>query len=74
MELGVEAGNIYNHIGSKSEVLQAIYLEAGNEFTVQNGTIKNSLLSILGETEAVIRFLIQAMGQNFEKGHAANHK
>ena len=74
MELGVEAGNIYNHIGSKSELLQAIYLKAGHEFTVQNGTIKNSLLSILGETEAVIRFPIQAMGQNFEKGHAANHK
>ena len=35
--VGVEAPSLYNHIGSKSELLQAICFKVGNEFTEQTG-------------------------------------
>jgi AcrR family transcriptional regulator len=45
--LGVEAPSLYNHIGSKSELLQAICFKVGNQFTSQIDKIENSRLSAI---------------------------
>ncbi len=72
--VGVEAPSLYNHIGSKSELLQAICFKIGNQFTAQIEKIKNSKGSIAAKMEAVIRFHIEIMAQNFDEVYVANHE
>jgi TetR/AcrR family transcriptional regulator, cholesterol catabolism regulator len=72
--LGVEAPSLYNHIGSKSELLQAICFKVGNKFTIQIEITKNSSASIITKLEAVIRFHIQMMLENFDEVYVANHE
>jgi TetR/AcrR family transcriptional regulator, cholesterol catabolism regulator len=71
--LGVEAPSLYNHIGSKSELLQAICFKVANSFTsyldtVENGKEDSSLI-----LEKVIRFHIQMMLNSFDEVYVANH-
>ncbi|MEP7110397.1 MAG: helix-turn-helix domain-containing protein, partial [Ferruginibacter sp.] len=63
--LGVEAPSLYNHIESKSELLQAICFKVGNKFTLQIKMIENSSIAITAKIEAIIRFHIQMMLENF---------
>ncbi len=72
--LGVEAPSLYNHIGSKSELLQAICFKVGNKFTMQIEMIENSSSAIITKIEAIIRFHIQTMLENFDEVYVANHE
>jgi AcrR family transcriptional regulator len=72
--LGVEAPSLYNHIGSKSELLQAICFKVGNKFTVQIELIENSSATALDKIEAIIRFHIKTMLENFDEVYVANHE
>lgn len=72
--LGVEAPSLYNHIGSKSELLQAICFRVGNKFTVQIETMSNSAAPAIVKIEAIIRFHIQTMVENFDEVYVANHE
>ena len=72
--LGVEAPSLYNHIGSKSELLQAICFKVGNKFTSQIEKIENSPASVIEKLEAIIRFHIQMMLENFDEVYVANHE
>lgn len=72
--LGVEAPSLYNHIGSKSELLQSICFKVGNKFTSQIEMIKNSPTTNIAKLEAVIRFHIQTMLENFDEVYVANHE
>jgi len=72
--LGVEAPSLYNHIGSKSELLQAICFKVGNQFTSQIDKIENSPASAIKKLEAIIRFHIQTMLENFDEVYVANHE
>lgn len=72
--LGVEAPSLYNHIGSKSELLQAICFRVGNEFSVQIEMIENSSETVTNKIEAIIRFHIQTMIGNFDEVFVANHE
>jgi AcrR family transcriptional regulator len=72
--LGVEAPSLYNHIGSKSELLQAICFKVGNKFTQQIEMIENSPLAFIAKIEAIIRFHIQMMLENFDEVYVANHE
>jgi AcrR family transcriptional regulator len=69
--VGVEAPSLYNHIGSKSELLQAICFKIGNAFTAQVEKIKNSNISTPEKIEAVIRFHIEIMDSNFDEVYVA---
>ncbi len=72
--VGVEAPSLYNHIGSKSELLQAICFTIGNAFTTQIEKINSSSSSSPEKIEAVIRFHIEIMAANFDEVYVANHE
>jgi TetR/AcrR family transcriptional regulator, cholesterol catabolism regulator len=72
--VGVEAPSLYNHIGSKSELLQDICFKTGNQFTEQIETIGSSNKSTVAKIEAVIRFHIEIMAENFDEVYVANHE
>jgi len=72
--VGVEAPSLYNHIGSKSELLQAICYTVANEFNGHLGKVKNSKESCSKRIEQVIRFHIEMMLESFDEVYVANHE
>lgn len=72
--LGVEAPSLYNHIGSKSELLQAICFKVGNAFINQVRLVEISEGSSTRKIEAVIRFHINMMLDNYDEVYVANHE
>ena len=72
--VGVEAPSLYNHIGSKSELLQEICFKIGNRFIDQVEKIKTNELSMAEKIESVIRFHIEIMAENFDEVFVANHE
>lgn len=71
--LGVEAPSLYNHIGSKSELLQAICFKIANAFTSYLDSVENSGEKSSITLEKVIRFHIQMMLNSFDEVYVANH-
>ena len=72
--VGVEAPSLYNHIGSKSELLQAICLKVANEFTTQLDETENINTGITNKIELIIRFHINMMLEEFDEVFVANHE
>lgn len=72
--VGVEAPSLYNHIGSKSELLQDICFKIGSLFTEQIDNIRNSNTNTVEKIAAVIRFHIEIMAMNFDEVYVANHE
>ncbi len=72
--VGVEAPSLYNHIGSKSELLQAICFKVANDFTTYLDTTENMTVSTVTKIENIIRFHIQMMLNNFDEVFVANHE
>ena len=72
--VGVEAPSLYNHIGSKSEILQAICFKVANAFTQYLDTVENKAESPVTMLENIIRFHIHMMLNNFDEVYVANHE
>jgi len=72
--VGVEASSLYNHIGSKSELLQTICFKVANEFTAQLTDTENKTCNIVNKIELVIRFHINMMLDEFDEVFVANHE
>lgn len=72
--VGVEAPSLYNHIGSKSELLQGICFKVANVFTAQLDETENTALSSADKMELVIRFHIHMMLEHFDEVFVANHE
>ena len=72
--VGVEAPSLYNHIGSKSELLQIICLKIANAFTTYLDNIENTPANTVNKIENIIRFHIQMMLNNFDEVFVANHE
>lgn len=73
-ELGIEAPSLYNHIGSKRELLEAICIKIGDRFMLEIETIEKSNITSLQKIEAIIRFHIQMMLLKFDEVYVANHE
>ena len=73
-EVGVEAPSLYNHIGSKSELLEAICFKIAGAFTQQLDNTENSTESKKAMVEKVIRFHIRMMLDQFDEVFVANHE
>lgn len=72
--IGIEAASLYNHINSKSELLQLICFKIANEFTVHLDQIENSKGNNIKKLEAMIRFHIQMVLKKFNEVFVANHE
>ncbi len=72
--VGVEAPSLYNHIGSKSELLHIICFKIANAFTSYLNSTEISAGSTLERLENIIRFHIQMMQSNFDEVYVANHE
>ncbi|MBK7122908.1 MAG: TetR family transcriptional regulator [Chitinophagaceae bacterium] len=72
--LGVEAPSLYNHIGSKSELLQTICFKIANAFIVYLDTAEKTASNTVTILENVIRFHIRMMLNEFDEVYVANHE
>lgn len=72
--VGVEAPSLYNHIGSKAELLQDICFKIASEFTLHLEATVSKRTNWQEKLEAVIRFHIQMMLDEFDEVFVANHE
>ena len=64
--VGVEAASLYNHIQSKSEILQEIIFRTANDCNVQLDSLENSGMNSLKKIESLIRFHVKMMMDRFD--------
>ena len=74
LSIGVEAPSLYNHIGSKSELLQIICFRIANDFTDHFQEIEQSNSTIITRIENLIRFHIHMMLDEYDAVFVANHE
>jgi AcrR family transcriptional regulator len=67
--VGIEAASLYNHIQSKSEILQQIISHISDDCNKHLGDLDSSGQSNLKKIESIIRFHIQMMFHRFEDYH-----
>ncbi len=72
--IGVEASSLYNHIGSKSELLQNICFKVANDFTVQLNETEKATTDTKTKLENLIRFHIHMMLDLYDEVFVANHE
>src|SRR5688572_24075385 len=64
--VGIEAASLYNHIQSKSEILQEIIFRAANDCNVHLEGMDKIGLTSLKKIESLIRFHVQMMLYHFD--------
>jgi AcrR family transcriptional regulator len=72
--VGVEAASLYNHIQSKSEILQAICFKIANEFIAHLDAVEASGQPTLKKMEKIIRFHIRMMIEQNEFVYISDHE
>lgn len=72
--VGVEAASLYNHIQSKSEILQTICFKVANEFLSNLDAVEASHQSTLKKMETIIRLHIRMMLDQYEYVYIADHE
>jgi AcrR family transcriptional regulator len=72
--VGVEAASLYNHIQSKSEILQTICFKVANEFMSNLEAVESSNEPTLKKMEAIIRLHIRMMLDQYEFVFIADHE
>src|SRR6185436_5477573 len=64
--VGIEAASLYNHIQSKSEILQEIIFRTANDCNVHLDNLDNDNMSSLKKIESLIRFHVHMMLNRFD--------
>jgi TetR/AcrR family transcriptional regulator, cholesterol catabolism regulator len=72
--MDIEAPSLYNHIGSKSELLEEICFSVAKDFTEYMNTILSSKENAVEKTIKLIRFHIQKMYTDFDNVFVSNHE
>ncbi len=73
-KVGVEAASLYNHIQSKSEILQTICFEVANKFMSNLETVEASPQSTVKKMEDIIRLHIRMMLDQYEFVYISDHE
>lgn len=74
VKVGVEAASLYNHIRSKAELLHDICFDVANIFTENIVEVEASQASPIKKIEALLRFHIKQMLDNFEEVYVADRE
>ncbi len=72
--LGVEAPSLYNHIGSKAELLQEICFDIAADYSTFMQTIISSPENADKKTKKLIEFHIQKLFIDFDKVYVADYE
>lgn len=64
--VGLEAASLYNHIKSKSEILQEIIFRIANDCNVHLESLEDNGMSNTKKIESLIRFHVQMMLNRFD--------
>jgi AcrR family transcriptional regulator len=64
--VGIEAASLYNHIQSKSEILQDITFRIANDCNEHLDSLSNNGMNSTQKIESLIRFHVQMMINRFE--------
>lgn len=72
--IGVEASSLYNHIGSKSEILRSICFKVANDFNTHLQEVEKMEGSIVEKLENLVSFHIHMMLDNYDEVYVANHE
>jgi AcrR family transcriptional regulator len=67
--VGIEAASLYNHIQSKSEILQEIIFRTANDCNVHIQALEDQQLDSIQKIESLIRFHAQMMLTRFNDYH-----
>lgn len=73
-QVGVEAASLYNHIQSKSEILQEICFNVANVFTANIEQVDGSDYKAIGKVEALLRFHIKQMVNHYENVYVSDRE
>jgi len=72
--VGVEAPSLYNHIQSKTELLNIICFNVANRFTQKISEVETEKLSVIAKTEKLLRFHIQEMIHNYGEVYVSDRE
>jgi TetR/AcrR family transcriptional regulator, cholesterol catabolism regulator len=72
--LGIEAPSLYNHIGSKVELLQEICFAVAEDYTMNMNTIIDSKENAAQKMENIIRFHVRKLSTDFDKVFVSDHE
>jgi TetR/AcrR family transcriptional regulator, cholesterol catabolism regulator len=64
--VGIEAASLYNHIQSKSDILQEIIFRIANDCNVHMDSLDNNNMNSLKKIESLIRFHVQMILNRFD--------
>jgi TetR/AcrR family transcriptional regulator, cholesterol catabolism regulator len=73
-KVGVEAASLYNHIKSKSEILQDICFNVANRFMTHLEKVETGNTSAIGKIETILRFHIHSMIHNYEEVYVSDRE
>ena len=72
--LGIEAPSLYNHIGSKAELLQEICFEVAKDYTAHMEEVIISKKNAAQKTADIIRFHVRKLSTDFDKVFVSEHE
>jgi AcrR family transcriptional regulator len=72
--VGIEAASLYNHIKSKSEILQEIIMHTATDCNVHMEEVDSGEKSSLKKIEDILRFHVRMMLNRFEEYHVMTHE
>ena len=72
--MGIEAPSLYNHMGSKAELLQEICFEVATDYTAHMDEIVQSDFSPIEKITDIIRFHVRKLSTDFDKVFVSEHE
>lgn len=73
-EVGVEAASLYNHINSKSEILQEICFKVANRFMTHIEEVSHQDQPAIQKLDAILRFHIRNMLELYEEVYVSDRE